>query len=135
MVHETAVREVYSYEEVLQSSLDYFKQDELAATTWINKYALKNKDGLFLEKNPDDMHKRMAKAFAKIEARYKPAVEAREELSKYGQNRKTLKEKDIYRFFKDFKYVIPQGSVMYGLGNEEVVASLSNCVVQLRSRP
>ena len=47
MVHETAVREVYSYEEVLQSSLDYFKQDELAATTWINKYALKNKDGLF----------------------------------------------------------------------------------------
>ena len=94
MVHETAVREVYSYEEVLQSSRDYFKQHELAATTWINKYALKNKDGLFLEKNPDDMHKRMAKQFAKIEARYKPAVEARDELSKYGQSRKALKEKE-----------------------------------------
>ena len=72
MVGETTIKEVYTYEEVLTSSLSYFKGDELAATTWINKYALKNNEGLFLEKTPDDMHSRMAREFAKIEARYNP---------------------------------------------------------------
>ena len=67
MVEETIVKEGYTYEQVLTSSLSYFKGDELAATTWINKYALKNYQGMFLEKNPDDMHKRMAREFAKIE--------------------------------------------------------------------
>ena len=129
MVGETTIKEVYTYEEVLSSSLSYFKGDELAATTWINKYALKNNEGLFLEKTPDDMHRRMAREFAKIETRYNPQKEKLEGQSEYGSRRSVLTEKKIYGLFKDFKYVIPQGSVMFGLGNHEIIASLSNCVV------
>jgi ribonucleoside-diphosphate reductase alpha chain len=129
MVGETTIKEVYTYDEVLTSSLSYFKDDELAATTWINKYALKNNEGLFLERNPDDMHKRMAREFAKIEARYNPKKEKLQGQSDYGMRRSALTEKKIYGLFKDFKYVIPQGSVMFGLGNNEIIASLSNCVV------
>jgi ribonucleoside-diphosphate reductase alpha chain len=129
MVEETIIKEGYTYEEVLTSSLSYFKGDELAATTWINKYALKQSDGTFLEKNPDDMHKRMAKEFAKIEDRYNPERKKLEGQSEYGLKRAKLTEKKIYQLFKDFKYVIPQGSVMFGLGNNEIIASLSNCVV------
>ena len=129
MVEETAIKEGYTYEEVLSNSLSYFKGDELAATTWINKYALKTSKGRFLEKTPDDMHKRMARQFARIEARYNPEKKKLEGLSEYGDRRPALSEKKIYELFKNFRYVIPQGSVMYGLGNEGVIASLSNCVV------
>ena len=119
--------DTYTFDEVLQESLKYFKGDELAATTWINKYALKNKQGEFLEKTPDDMHRRMATEFARIEQKY-PQKKS-EGLSAYGKNRNRLTYDKIYAFFKDFKYVIPQGSIMFGLGNREVIASLSNCVV------
>ena len=129
MVEEKVRNATYTYEEVLTSSLSYFNDDELAATTWINKYAVKNSDGEFLEKTPDQMHKRMAKEFGRIESKYSPDESAFEGFSKYGKKRKQLTEEKIYKLFKDFKYVIPQGSVMFGLGNQEIVASLSNCIV------
>ncbi len=117
----------YSFEEVLEASLKYFNGDELAATTWINKYALKTKDGKFFEKTPDEMHKRMAKEFARIELKY--SDKEKKAVSEYGQKRNALTQEKIYNYFKNFKYVIPQGSIMFGLGNREVIASLSNCVV------
>jgi len=119
----------YSYQEVLLRSLAYFKNDELAATTWMNKYAIKDKEGNFLEKSPDDMHKRMAKEFGRIEAKYDKNKANTEHLSSYGKSRQNLTEEDIYQLFKDFKYSIPQGSVMAALGNKNMIASLSNCVV------
>ena len=121
--------ESFTYEEVLKTALDYFHNDELAATTWINKYCLKDKDGNYLEKSPDDMHLRMAKEFGRIENNYALTETLSEHLSDYGKNRKPLDDSKIYQLFKDFKYVIPQGSVMFGLGNSEVIASLSNCIV------
>ncbi|UCE93366.1 MAG: adenosylcobalamin-dependent ribonucleoside-diphosphate reductase [Flavobacteriaceae bacterium] len=129
MVEEKVTKGNYTYEEVLKSSLSYFNGDELAATTWINKYALKKSDGTFLERTPDDMHHRMAKEFGRIEAKYNKQKKKPEGLSEYGQKRKKSTEAYIYSLFKDFKYVIPQGSVMFGLGNKEIIASLSNCVV------
>ena len=98
----------YTYEEVYNSSLEYFKGDELATNVFISKYCLKSKDGDYLESNPDNMHHRMAKEFARVS---------------------TLSENEIYELFKDFKYIIPQGSVMYGCGNNEQTISLSNCFV------
>ena len=119
----------YTYTEVLKQCLDYFNNDELAATTWINKYCLKDRQGNYLEKSPDDMHLRMAKEFGRIETKYAYTETVSESLSEYGKIRKPLNETKIYQLFKDFKYVIPQGSVMFGLGNHQVIASLSNCIV------
>ncbi len=122
----------YSYDDVITRCLAYFKGDELAATTWMNKYALKNSNGEFLELTPDDMHKRMATEFARIEKKYYEKANLNGsaiKLSEYGQNRLFLGEKAIYNMFSNFKYVIPQGSVMSGLGNPHRLASLSNCVV------
>jgi ribonucleoside-diphosphate reductase alpha chain len=129
MVEAKVKMETYAYEVVLNHSLSYFNGDELAATTWINKYAVKNSDGEFLEKSPDQMHKRMAKEFGRIELKYNKKETTLEGFSTYGKKRKLLSEEKIYKLFKDFKYVIPQGSVMFGLGNNEIVASLSNCIV------
>jgi len=129
MVEEKVKNATYTYEEVLTSSLSYFNNDELAATTWINKYAVKNSNGEFLEKTPDQMHQRMAKQFGRIESRYLSDETPLDGFSVYGKKRKPLTEDKIYKLFKDFKYVIPQGSVMFGLGNEEIIASLSNCIV------
>lgn len=120
----------FSFEEVLASSLAYFNDDELAATTWMNKYAMKNKSGEFMEQDPDAMHRRMAKEFSRIEGKYaKNPILNNENLSDYGQRRKQLSEKNIYSLFKEFAHIIPQGSVMASLGNKHVLASLSNCVV------
>jgi len=119
----------YTYKDVLEQSLEYFNNDELAATTWINKYCLKDKHGNYLEKSPDEMHLRMAKEFGRVEDKYASTETVSEHLSDYGKNRKPLDETKIYQLFKDFKYVIPQGSVMFGLGNDQVIASLSNCIV------
>jgi ribonucleoside-diphosphate reductase alpha chain len=129
MVEEKVQEATFTYEEVLNHSLSYFNGDELAATTWINKYAVKNKQGKFLEKTPKDMHIRMAKEFARIESKYAQEEIPLENLSDYGKKRDQLTEEKIYKLFEGFKYVIPQGSVMYGLGNKEIVASLSNCIV------
>jgi len=119
----------FTRETVLNACLNYFNQDELAATTWMNKYAIKDKNGRFLEKTPDDMHRRMAKEFGRIEAKYNQNKQDKTKLSTYGQSRKPLLEADIFNLFKNFKYAIPQGSVMAALGNKHMIASLSNCVV------
>ena len=125
-------QKTYTYEEVLKSAVAYFNGDELAGTTWMNKYAMKDYEGEFVEKNPDDMHKRMAKEFGRIEADYKLKYNlngSAKFLSKYGQEREDLTEAKVYNLFKEFGYIIPQGSVMSSLGNHYKLASLSNCIV------
>jgi len=129
MTSDIIKKETYTYQNVLKTALDYFNGDELAATTWINKYCLKNANGDYLERTPDEMHKRMAKEFGRIETNYIQKETNTNNLSPYGKKRKPLTTDKIYHLFKDFKYVIPQGSVMYGLGNHQVIASLSNCIV------
>jgi len=122
----------FLYEEVLKESLKYFEGDELAATTWMNKYAMKDKDGAYVETSPDAMHKRMAKQFARMEEKHGSSADLGAKtalLSDYGQQRHPMTEDEIYNLFRDFKYVIPQGSVMAALGNPYMMASLSNCVV------
>lgn len=128
---EKSKKEVFSYEEVLEASVEYFNGDELAATTWMNKYAMKNGQGEFVELTPDDMHKRLAKEFARIEEKYDDQFRLQPDtpFSDYGKNRKPLSRDRIYDLFRRFKYVVPQGSVMAGLGNPYMLASLSNCVV------
>ena len=106
---------MYSREEVNKSSLEYFKGDELAANVFATKYALKSKDGKYLESNPEQMHKRIAAEFARIEAKFG------------GDN--ALNYETIYNDIVNFGYIVPQGSPMYGIGNNETIASLSNCVV------
>ena len=125
-------QKTYTYEQVLEKAVAYFNGDELAATTWMNKYAMKNHEGNFVEQNPDDMHKRMAKEFGRIESDYKLKYSlngSAKFLSKYGQEREDLTEEKIYNLFKEFGYIIPQGSVMSSLGNYYKLASLSNCIV------
>jgi len=122
----------YSYQELLNKCIRYFNGDELAASTWINKYAMKSGDNTFLELTPDDMHMRMACQFARIEKVYENKSRLNgslQLLSRYGQERSALDEKKIFHYFKDFKYIIPQGSVMLSLGNPNIIASLSNCIV------
>lgn len=104
---------IYTQEEALAASLRYFGGDELAATVWINKYALKDSQGNLYEKSPFDMHKRIAGELARIEKNYP----------------NPLSEKEILEVIHDFKYIIPQGSPMTGIGNPYQVASLSNCFV------
>lgn len=109
--------------------LNYFNGDELAANVWKSKYAAEG------ETTPDQMHRRMAKEFATIEGLYQQEeIYVKEnnpscnELSKYGKMRENLNEEKIFNLFKDFKYIIPQGSVMATLGTDQI-ASLSNCFV------
>lgn len=109
----TTKQDTYTQEEAFQSSLDYFKGDELAARVWVNKYALKDSYGNIFEKNPDDMHRRLAKEIARIENTY-PSP---------------LNEDDIFEVLRDFKYIVPQGGPMTGIGNDFQIASLSNCFV------
>ena len=122
----------YTYDQVLNASIDYFNGDELAATTWMNKYAMKDRDDNFVELSPEDMHRRMAREFGRIEADYKLKYNlngSSKFLSEYGQNREHLSEDRIFELFEDFGYIIPQGSVMSSLGNHYKIASLSNCIV------
>lgn len=106
---------MYKNEQVKAKTLEYFNGDELATNVWMTKYALKDKGGNFLEDAPDKMHNRLAKEFARME-------------NKFGGDRK-LSEDTIFKLLKDFKEIVPQGSPMYGIGNEHVNVSLSNCVV------
>lgn len=110
--------------------LNYFNGDELAASTWLNKYAKRDKHGNIVEQTPADMHKRMAKEFARIEKHYDDNVLPfdQEKFSNHYHKREPLTEKRIFELFDKFKYVIPAGSVMAGLGAEKPV-SLSNCFV------
>ena len=102
----------YTTEEIMQSSVEYFHGDELAANVWMNKYALRD-GNIIYELNPDMMHRRMAREFARIEAKYP----------------NPLSEEEIYQLMKDFKYIVPQGSPMSGIGNNFQIVSLSNCFV------
>jgi ribonucleoside-diphosphate reductase alpha chain len=103
----------YTYEEALKSSVDYFKGDELAAQVWLNKYALKDSYGNIYELNPDHMHRRLAKEIARVEAKYP----------------KAYSEEEIYSVLKNFKFIVPQGGPMTGIGNDFQIVSLSNCFV------
>lgn len=107
---------------MIDELLNYFNGDELAASTWKKKYAAKD------EETPNDMHKRLAKEFSKIEEKYKDVPVDKEKLSDYGKEREYLSEEKIFELFKNFKYVIPGGSVMSGAGTGQLV-SLSNCFV------
>ncbi len=121
-----------TYKEAVADATKYFDGDELAATTWLNKYAMKDREGNLLETTPDDMHRRMAREFARIETGYekkKKPDDSSENLSAYGKVRGFLTEEKIFQLFSHFKYIIPQGSVMSALGNTNMIASLSNCIV------
>lgn len=103
----------YNYNEAFEESLKYFKGDELAARVWVNKYALKDSFGNIYESSPKDMHERIANEIARIEANY-PNPLSKEELT---------------GLLDHFKYIVPQGSPMTGIGNNYQIASLSNCFV------
>ena len=103
----------YSHDEAVEASIEYFRGDELAARVWTNKYALKDSYGNLFEKSPDDMHHRIAREIHRIELKYK----------------NPLPEELIYGVLKDFRYIVPQGGPMTGIGNDYQIASLSNCFV------
>ena len=105
--------QIYTYDEAFKASLAYFKGDELAARVWVNKYAKKDSYGRIYECTPDDMHHRIAAEIARIEKKYPNPVP----------------EEDIFSLLADFRYIIPAGSPMTGIGNDLQVASLSNCFV------
>ena len=104
---------MYTYDESYAASLEYFKGDELAANVFLTKYALQDNEGSYLEKTPDDMHRRIAREFARVESKYD----------------NPLSMTEIYNLLKDFKYIVPQGSPMSGIGNNFKIQSLSNCFV------
>ena len=106
-------KKTYSYDEAYNASLQYFKGDELAARVWVNKYAVKDSFGNIYEKSPEDMQWRIANEVARIEAKYPNALSAQE----------------LFALLDHFKYIVPQGSPMTGIGNDYQVASLSNCFV------
>ena len=103
----------YSYDEAFKATLEYFGGDELAARVWVNKYAVKDSYGNIYEKSPEEMHWRIANEIARIEAKYENPMSAEE----------------IFDLMDKFKYVIPSGSPMTGIGNNFQIASLSNCFV------
>ncbi|PKQ62782.1 ribonucleoside-diphosphate reductase, adenosylcobalamin-dependent [Labilibaculum filiforme] len=107
------MNETFNPEEAFQATFKYFNGDELAARVWLNKYALKDSYGNIYEKTPDDMHRRIASEIARVEKNYP----------------NPLSEEEIFAVLKDFKYIVPQGSPMSGIGNRFQVASLSNCFV------
>lgn len=110
--HESELKS-YSYEEAFEASKVYFNGDELAANVFINKYALKDSHGHIFEQTPDDMHRRMAREIARAEKKYE----------------NPMSEEEIYLLLKDFKFIVPQGGPMTGIGNKYQIASLSNCFV------
>lgn len=103
----------YQTEEILSSSTEYFGGDALAANVWMNKYALKDSDGNVYEKNPDEMHHRLARELHRIESKYPNPVS----------------EQEAYELMRNFRYIVPQGSPMAGIGNKFQISSLSNCFV------
>ena len=106
-------KKTYSYDEAYDASLEYFKGDELAARVWVNKYAVKDSFGNIYEKSPEDMHWRIANEVARVEAKYPNALSSQE----------------LFDLLDHFKYIVPQGSPMTGIGNDYQIASLSNCFV------
>lgn len=122
----------YSYAHAFEASKDYFNGEELPAKVFVDKYAMKDLNGKIYEKTPDQMHWRLAKEFGRIERAFQGTKlngNDPSKLSEYGKTREILSVQKIYEMFKDFKYIVPQGSVMAILGNEFVIGSLSNCIV------
>ncbi len=113
MQQDTANAKIYTRQESLNACIKYFNGDELAASAFVGKYSLTDNAGNIMELTPDDMHRRLAKNFARIEARYT----------------NPLTEDEIYDLFKNFGYIIPQGSPMSAIGNDYQVQSASNCFV------
>ncbi len=109
---------MYKHEDAVKEATKYFKGDDMAADVWVNKYALKDSKGNIYEKTPDEMHRRIASEIARIEKKYP----------------NPLSEEELYAVLKDFKYIIPQGSPMAGIGNKYQISSLSNCFV-IGNRP
>lgn len=103
----------YHRDEIFKDVVEYFNGDEMAANVWLNKYALKDSHGNYYERTPDDMHHRLAREIHRIEKKYP----------------NPLSEEEIYQVLKDFKYIIPQGGPMNGIGNNFQITSLSNCFV------
>jgi ribonucleoside-diphosphate reductase alpha chain len=103
----------YTFDEAFKASLDYFTGDELAAKVWVNKYALKDAFGNIYEESPNDMHRRLASEIARVEKKYP----------------NPLSEQELFDLFDHFRYIVPQGSPMTGIGNDYQIASLSNCFV------
>lgn len=108
-----AQKRIYTYEEAYKASLEYFQGDELAARVWLTKYAMKDSFGNIFEKSPADMHWRIANEIARIEQKYPNPMSAEE----------------IFELLDHFRYIVPAGSPMTGIGNDNQVASLSNCFV------
>jgi len=106
-------RKTYTFNEALEKSTVYFNGDNLAANVWVNKYALKNSEGQLFELTPDDMHHRIASELARIENKYP----------------NPMSEEEIFGLMQHFKYIVPQGSPMAGIGNDFQIGSLSNCFV------
>ena len=106
-------RKTYTFDEAFKASLDYFTGDELAAKVWVNKYALKDAFGNIYEESPNDMHHRLASEIARVEKKYP----------------NPLSEQELFDLFDHFRYIVPQGSPMTGIGNDYQLASLSNCFV------
>ncbi len=106
-------KKTYTYEEAFEATLPYFGGDELAARVWVNKYAMKDSFGRIYEQTPADMHWRLAREIARIEKNYPNPVPAEE----------------LFKLFDHFRYIIPAGSPMTGIGNDQQIASLSNCFV------
>ena len=106
-------RKTYTFDEAFKASLDYFTGDELAAKVWVNKYALKDAFGNIYEESPVDMHHRLASEIARVEKKYP----------------NPLSEEELFNLFDHFRYIVPQGSPMTGIGNDYQIASLSNCFV------
>ena len=106
-------KQTYTYDEAFNASLDYFGGDELAARVWVNKYAVKDSFGNIYEKSPVDMHWRIANEVARIEAKYPNPLSAQQ----------------LFDLMDHFRYIVPQGSPMTGIGNDYQIASLSNCFV------
>ncbi|WP_019036197.1 adenosylcobalamin-dependent ribonucleoside-diphosphate reductase [Prevotella amnii] len=104
---------IYSYEEVLESALNYFGNDEIAAKVWIDNYALKDSLGNLYEKSPEDMHWRIANEVARIEKRYVNPINAAK----------------VFEVLDHFRYIVPSGSSMVGIGNKYLLSSLANCFV------
>ena len=106
-------RKTYTFDEAFKASLDYFTGDELAAKVWVNKYALKDAFGNIYEESPNDMHHRLASEIARVEKKYP----------------NPLSKQELFDLFDHFRYIVPQGSPMTGIGNDYQIASLSNCFV------
>lgn len=116
---EKTKKKVYTFDEAVEASKEYFNGDQLAANVWVNKYALKNSSGEIFELTPRDMHMRIAKELERIEKKYP----------------NPLTKEQIFKVLDKFKYIVPQGGPMSGIGNNNQIVSLSNCFVIGNDKP